>query len=128
VATDTRQQQVAVQLLAAMGQLQGLLSDLWSAMALLGTTCLQSEPAVAAAAAAAAAAGQGLLQGLAAVAHSALGVQEQQQEEEGVGQELQEQLQSEWSDVEWDAHMGGSKQGDGDWAWAEGGGGQRDTV
>jgi hypothetical protein len=97
VATDTRQQQLAVQLLAAMGQLQGLLSDLWSAMALLGPGCLQSEPAVAAAAAAAAAAGQGLLQGLAAVAQGVVGVQQQQEEEEdgSVGRDLQEQLQSE---------------------------------
>lgn len=94
-AIDPQQQQVAVQLLAAMAQLQGLLSDLWAAMAVLGTVCLQSEPAVASAAAAAAAAGQNLLQGLAVVGQEVL-TQEQQQQEGG-----QELLQSEYLGGMW---------------------------
>jgi hypothetical protein len=64
-------------------------------MALLGPSCLQSEPAVAAAAAAAAAAGQGLLQGLAAVTQGVVEVQQEEEEDGSVGRELQEQLQSE---------------------------------
>jgi hypothetical protein len=97
-AMSPQHQRQQVQLLTAMGQLQGLLSDVWAAMKLLGTGCLQGEPAVAAAATAAAAAGHNLLLGLAAVSDG-VAQQQQQGEEEGVDadgltQELQQQLES----------------------------------
>lgn len=97
-----QQQLLLLQLLTVVGQLQGLLSDVWSALKLLGAGCLQGEPAVAAAAAAAATAGHSLLLGLAAVGEGAQPLLQQLEEEQeggvdadGPAQELRQQLESE---------------------------------